>query len=54
MKIQEPKVEFTNLSHENVIATSGAGYNICEKYGVSGMDQEAFCAAMNRAGMPLE
>lgn len=54
MMFQEPKAEFIRLEMVNASTTSpGAGYNVCEKYGVSGMDQDAFCAAMNQAGMPL-
>lgn len=53
MFFQEPKVEFVSVSTEDISTTSGAGYNICQRKGYAGMNQEGFCAEMKVAGMDL-
>lgn len=46
MVFQEPKIEFVSILNEDVIATSGAAYAICEKAGDEAMEQAHFCEEM--------
>lgn len=54
MVFQEPKVEFVSVDTDDISTTSGgAGYNICQRKGIAGLNQENFCAEMKIAGMDL-
>lgn len=55
MVFQEPKVEFVSVNTEDIATTSpgGAGYDICQRKGINGMNQASFCSEMGVAGMDL-
>lgn len=46
MVFREPKVEFVNVTLDNVIATSGLGAEYCKEAGDPAMTLEQFCATM--------
>ena len=54
MLFKEPKAEYVEIILEDVITTSpGQSYDVCQKKGISGMDQDKFCLEMGISGMDL-
>ena len=54
MMMKEPVIEFVPISDTNILTGSpGQGYDVCQRKGINGMNQEKFCVEMLIAGMDL-